>query len=162
MQRLPWFRLECRKTLLYKVLEEWKGTPYRHLCAVKGLGADCTLFVWEVMKEVGFIGSNVSNLPKMYGHYDYPKDRAMHSSDEVLLKVLRNIKTLKELSTDNIPETGDICCYKFFKSTSHLSVYYNGYIYQALDRCKVFPTRFDNTKFKKRLSAIFRPMEEII
>lgn len=154
----PFFESEERKKELLKVLESWKGTPYRHLVAVKGLGADCTLYVWEVMKELGAMGNNLSNIPKKHGHIHYPSDRAMHSKDEVILNVLRLVPYLKEIK-NKVPMTGDICCYKFFKSTSHLAIYYEGYIYQSLTKSEVLPVRFDDRQFKKRLSAIFRPME---
>jgi len=157
----PFFESEERKKELYDVLESWRGTPYRHLVAVKGLGADCTLYVWEVMKELNAVGSNLANIPKKHGHIHYPSDRAMHSTDEVILNVLRAVPYLKEFSKGSKPMSGDICCYKFFKSTSHMAIYYEGYIYQSLTKGEVLPIRFDDRQFKKRLTAIFRVMENI-
>ena len=154
----PFFRTQERKDELFKVLESWVGTPYRHLVAVKGLGADCTLFVWEAMQELDAIGKNVSNIPRKHGHIDYPRDRASHSREEVLLNVLRNVPYLKEIE-DLKPETGDLCCYKFGRSTGHMGVYYEGYVYQSMSGTEVLPINFNMEKFKRRLSAIFRVME---
>ena len=157
----PFFRTQERKDALFEILESWKGTPYRHLVAVKGLGADCTLFVWEAMQEAEAIGKNVSNIPRKHGHINYPRDRALHSREEVLLNVLRNVPYLKEIENiKNIePETGDICCYKFGRSTGHLGIYYEGYVYQSMSGTEVLPIQFRIGKFYKRLSAIFRVME---
>ena len=154
----PFFRTEERIEKLYEVLESWRGTPYRHLVAVKGLGADCTLFVWEAMKEVGSMGENIANIPRKFGYIDYPKDRALHSRKEVILNVLKNIPYLKEVK-NLVPQTGDICCYQFGRSTAHIAIYYEGYIYQSLTNSKVLPVNFNDLKFKKRLTAIFRIME---
>lgn len=154
----PFFRTQERKDELFEVLESWKGTPYRHLVAVKGFGADCTLFVWEAMQEAKAVGKNVSNIPRKYGHIDYPRDRALHSREEILLKVLRGMSHLIEIES-MVPETGDVCCYKFGRSTGHMAVYYEGYIYQSMSGTEVLPINFEMPKFKKRLSAVFRIME---
>ena len=162
----PFFGTQERKDELYKVLESWRGTPYRHLVAVKGLGADCTLFVWEALKELSAIGKNVSNIPMKHGHINYPRDRALHSREEVILNVLRNIPYLKEIesleSYKNDPTlrmAGDICCYQFGRSTAHIAIYYDGYIYQSLTKSEVLPINFNEKKFKEKLTAIFRVME---
>jgi len=157
----PFFRTQERKEELYRILESWKGTPHRHLVGVKDLGADCTLFVWEVMKEISAAGSKMSNIPKRHGHIHYPADRALHSREEVILNVLRSIPYLKEISVNDniIPETGDICCYQFGRSTAHMGIYYEGQVYQSLSKSKVLPINFKENKFKKRLTAIFRVME---
>jgi len=155
----PFFRTQERKDELYQVLESWKGTPYRHLVAVKGLGADCTLFVWEAMNELDAISKNVSNIPRKHGHIDYPRDRALHSREEVILNVLRGVPYLEEINVKSKPETGDICCYKFGRSTGHIGIYYEGYVYQSMSGTEVLPINFEMPKFRKRLSAIFRVME---
>jgi len=156
-----YFNTQERKDKLYKILEEWKGTPYRHLCAVKGLGADCTLFVWEVFKEMKIAENYIPNLPMKDGYLYYPKDRWMHSEEEVILNVLRSIPYLFEVQTDiyTVPNTGDICCYKFGKCTGHLSIYYEGYIYQVLTKSKLLPVNFNDMRFRRRLSTIFRLIE---
>lgn len=38
-----------------RALRAWIGTPYRHLCMVRGRGADCTLFVGGVLLECGIL-----------------------------------------------------------------------------------------------------------
>jgi len=154
----PFFESKERKKELKRVLKEWRGTPYRHLVAVKGLGADCTLFVWEVMKELGAMGSNLKNLPKKGGHLHHPKDRPLHSSEEVILNILRAVPYLKEIKSKS-PIDGDICCYKFFKSTSHIAIYFEGRIHQSLTNSEVLPISFKDRQFLKRLTAIFRVME---
>jgi cell wall-associated NlpC family hydrolase len=61
--------LQCKEELL-----SWIGTPYRHLKCVKGRGADCTLFLASVWKNIGI-------LKKLkYGYY--PRDWHIHTREE--------------------------------------------------------------------------------
>lgn len=155
----PYFNTEERQKHLHKVLESWVGTPHMHLVAKKGLGADCTLYVWEVMKELNAIGNKVGNIPRKHGHIDYPPDRAVHSTEEVLLKVLKGVPYLKEIDIKETPINGDICGYKLGKSTAHLGIYYNKRIYHSLTKRKVQRYPFHDRYFFKKLSCIFRVME---
>jgi len=157
----PYFKSDERRAELYKVLESWVGTPHRHLVAVKGRGADCALFSWEVMKEVGYT-KGIANIPRKYGHIDYPPDRAIHSKEEVLLNCMRTTPSFMEMDKSRTPMDGDICTYQFGKSTAHIAIYYNGRIYHAMSKSEVLPTRFDDKKFMARLTAVFRLMEEVV
>lgn len=58
--------------------ESWLGTPYRHLQRCKGRGADCTLFVGEVLLQTGLL----TRLE--YGYY--PRDWHQHTQDEYVLE----------------------------------------------------------------------------
>jgi len=156
----PYFTTKERQEELLEVLESWVGTPHMHLVAVKGLGADCALFVWEAMKESGGVKSIKIDLPRKHGHIDYPQDRALHSTEEVLLKALRSVSGLREMPVTTRPMNGDICCYQFGNSTAHLAVFYEGKIYHALTTREVHHTTFSEKKYMTRLTAIFRVMEE--
>ena len=152
------FRTPEIKDKLYNALESWKGTPYRPLVGVKGCGTDCILFVWEVMKEVNAVGTRINNVPMRNGRMDYSPDRALHSKEEVLLNILNDISYLDCIKNKK-PKTGDICCYKFGRSTSHLGIYYEGYIYHAMNKSYVMSVRFTDSLLRKRLTAIYRVME---
>jgi len=160
--RTPYFRSKERQEELLAILKSWEGTPHRHLVAVKGLGADCALFVWEVVREAGITAmKNVPNVPREHGHIHYPADRALHSTDEVILTVARSLPFLDEIPKGSPKKNGDICCYQMGKSTAHSAIYYGGDIYHSLTNSEVLPQSFEDKKLKKRLTAIFRVMEEV-
>ena len=160
--RTPYFRSKERQEELLAILKSWEGTPHRHLVAVKGLGADCALFVWEVVREAGITAmKNVPNVPRQHGHINYPPDRALHSREEVILTAMRSMDFLMELSKQQTPMNGDICAYQFGRSTAHIGIYYDGEIYHSLTGSEVLPQSFEDKKLKKRLTAIFRVMEEV-
>ena len=54
----------------------WIGTPHRHRWHKKGRGADCALFVAEVLVELGALSELA--LP------EYPPDWFMHSAQEII------------------------------------------------------------------------------
>ena len=56
----------------------WLGTPYRHLQAAKGRGADCTLFVGSCLVEAGYM----TRLDYDY----YPRDWHVHTGREFVLE----------------------------------------------------------------------------
>jgi len=161
-----YFSSEEKKEELRKLLYEWKGTPHRHLVAIKGKGADCTLFCWEILKEIGAMKDlRVDNIPMKEGYINYPQDRAVHNKDEILLQVLESVPILKTIfkgkvgSFVGVPKDGDVCCYQFGKSTAHMGIYFEGRVWQSLTNTEVYPEPFGTPKFKKRLSAIFRLVE---
>ena len=156
---VPYFLSKERQEDLFEILESWLGTPSNHRGgAVKGLGADCVSFVHESLKESGGIDGVKVNFP---ADADYPRDRALHSKEEVLLEILRSIPEVREYNKRTKPINGDICCYQFGLSTSHFALYYGGRIYHSLTRTEVHRTRFDEAKYLNRLTAIFRLMEKL-
>jgi cell wall-associated NlpC family hydrolase len=61
-----------------EVLNSWKGTPYRHLWMKKGRGADCSLFIGAVLKEL--------NIIKNVKHDFYPPDWFAHTPGLELIR----------------------------------------------------------------------------
>jgi cell wall-associated NlpC family hydrolase len=60
------------------IAESWLDTPYRHLQHCKGRGADCTLFLGDVLVEAGYLAEL---------EYDYyPRDWHLHTDDEFVLE----------------------------------------------------------------------------
>lgn len=58
--------------------ESWLGTPYRHLQRCKGRGADCTLFIGQVLLNTHILEELA------YGYY--PRDWHQHTQDEYVLE----------------------------------------------------------------------------
>lgn len=70
----PYFQDDAVWNEAKKILRSWKGTPYRHLCMVKGRGADCALFIASVWKELGILTA--------VEHDYYPRDWHVHTDDD--------------------------------------------------------------------------------
>ncbi len=61
-----------------KILESWRGTPYRHLTVKKGRGADCTLLVGASLVELGIL--------KKIEYEHYPRGWHTSTSKEWVLE----------------------------------------------------------------------------
>lgn len=72
------FENEREWTLFQDIARSWLGTPYRHLQAAKGRGADCTLFVGSCLVEAGY-------MTKLAYDY-YPRDWHIHTDHEFVLE----------------------------------------------------------------------------
>ena len=72
-------------------LEEWLGTPYRHFCAIKQRGADCALFLSQVL-------INLKILKKIEYKY-YSRDWHKNGIDEIFLNNF-NLNIKKNLRED--------------------------------------------------------------
>jgi len=107
------------------ILEEWRGTPWRHHCGVKGLGTDCIHFVGMVLKEMNLIKWRKGMVP------DYPADWHLHNTRELLKDALEKEVRGEFVGTSNFMN-GDIVLYHFGKASSHAAIYFDGYVYQAL------------------------------
>jgi len=155
------FRNEERKKQLYNVLESWKGTPYRHLGKIKGVAVDCIMVVWETMKELGALDAHLPNIPMKRGRIAYPKWASVHSEEEIIFNALRPLPYTVEMKNpkDSDIKTGDICCYRFGKSSGHMGIYYEGYLFHSVSKAPALYIIFTERKFRKRLTSVFRIME---
>ena len=119
-----YFYTEEKLEQLYAEMEEWRGTPYRHRCSKKGLGADCIGFVVGVLTAIGY--------KKKWKMPAYPKDWHLHNMESLLLNEVR-----AQMNSDLVPLTedrknGDILLYHFGKTTSHAGIVYNKWIYHSV------------------------------
>jgi len=132
---------------LKRILDEWIGTPFRHHCGVKGLGCDCIHFVARVFEELGVM-RNVT-IP------NYPKDWHLHNTRELLEEgIFRHLK-VEKVSLSNFMN-GDIICSHFGKAASHAGVFFDGYVYQALNEIGVRKINFSDKKFRARMKFAYR------
>jgi cell wall-associated NlpC family hydrolase len=135
------------KDRLKKILDSWISTPYRHACGVKGLGCDCIYFVARVYEEMGLLNNVI--IPK------YPKDWHLHNTRELLEEgIIKNLNTEKVSLFDFM--SGDIICSHYGKAASHAGIYFDGYIYQALNHIGVCKINANDKKFKKRMRFAYR------
>lgn len=135
---------------LKKVLDGWLGTPFRHHCGVKGLGCDCIHFGARIFEELGLLIDVV--IP------DYPKDGHLYNNIELLEEGIVKHLNVEEISLSNFMN-GDIISSLFGKS-AHLSIYFDGYLYQALNGIGVRKINFKDKKFKKRMKFAYRVLKK--
>lgn len=132
---------------LKRILDEWLNTPFRHKCGVKGLGCDCIHFAVRVYEELGILTDVV--IP------DYPKDWHLHNTRELLEE-----ETLKNINAERIGlfnlMNGDVIYSHFGKAASHAGIYFDGYVYQALNNIGVRKINFNDKKFRKRMRFAYR------
>lgn len=88
----------------------------------------------------------------------YPQDWHIHNNEELLLNSLREQNYLQEVSSP--VEIGDILVFKYGKASSHVGIYVNNTIYHSINNRTVIRTPFRDPTFRKRMTAIFRCMDE--
>lgn len=134
---------------LQRILDTWIGTPYRHHCGVKGLGADCIHFVARVFEELGVLKWRKGIVP------DYPRDWHMHNTRELLME--RLLKEFNVVAVDlNNPMNGDILLSHYGKAASHAAIYCGGYVYQSVENIGVCKIHFSDQKFRQQMKYAFR------
>lgn len=141
-----------KQRLLKKVLEDWIGTPFRHHCGIKGLGCDCIHFVARIFEEVGFLTWHKNMIPK------YPKDWHVHNTRELLAEKILENSNVEEIGLSEL-ENGDIILSHYGKAASHVGIYFDGYVYQALNKIGVRKINFADKSFRRRMKLAYRLLE---
>lgn len=136
---------------LKSVLDSWIGTPFRHYCGVKGLGCDCVHFVVYVLIETGILVWHKNLIPT------YSKDWPTHNSRELFAEELAKNAKVAKVEFDDL-QNGDVILFFSGKGASHGGIYFDGYIYQALDEIGVCKIRFTDRLLQKRMRFAFRMM----
>lgn len=87
----------------------WLRTPYHHLAAVKGAGADCAMFPLAVYQHIGFVPSDlvVDN---------YPIDWAFHRDEERYLEMVERFG--REIDPERMGP-GDFVVWRYGRTFSH-------------------------------------------
>lgn len=62
---------------ILRIIDSWRGTPYRHMTMVKKRGADCTLFLAAIFSEAGL-------LTRIDKPDYYSKDWNVHTREEMV------------------------------------------------------------------------------
>ena len=132
---------------LFRELEEWLGTPYKHLSSTKKVGVDCIQFVGGVFQAIGVV--EVVTIPA------FAKDWAFHTHDERLYKIFCKTSWVVEVPLKEVMN-GDILLYRFGKSTSHAGIYFDKNVYQAIDTVGVHKLLYRDKRFYRRRQYNFR------
>jgi cell wall-associated NlpC family hydrolase len=134
---------------LEKILQEWLGTPYRHHCGVKGLGADCIHFVARVFEEMGILTWRKDLMP------DYPRDWHLHSPRQRLAESIEKEFRVVRIGLDELM-AGDIVLHHFGQAASHAAIFSQGSVFHAIDRRGVLRTPVTDTKFRRHAQFAYR------
>jgi len=148
---------------LKEILDSWidPPTPFRHQCGVKGLGCDCAYFMARVFEEIGVLQWRKNLMP------DYPKDWHLHNTRELLKETFE-----KEFNADSIGQfkdgffkfkagfdsffNGDVILLHYGKAASHIGIFYDGYLYQAIEMVGVCRASAHEKSLKKRMRFAYR------
>jgi cell wall-associated NlpC family hydrolase len=85
----------------------WKGTPYHHLAAVKGVGVDCAMLVVEVFRSTGLVPADLDPRP-------YVPDWHLHRGEEKFIGWLEQFA-----DPVDIGQAGDVMVWRFGRTYSH-------------------------------------------
>lgn len=94
----------------------WLGTPYHHHARVMGVGVDCAQILVAVALDLGFLTERQALLVP-----NYPPEWHLHNREEHLLDYLELLGCVKVSN----PLPGDIMCFKFGRTCSHVGILIN-------------------------------------
>jgi len=143
-----YFTSSDNQATLKKELDEWLGTPFRHLAGVKQVGADCIHFTNAVYQAVGAI-----RLPVNIPHYD--SDWCHHISKEIFYLALKARADIIEVPLKSVMN-GDLVLYKFGRATSHCGIYFDRVVYQAVQLSGVQKVLYVDKRWHRRRRFNFR------
>ncbi len=158
----PYFDDEQNRQRFQEILDSWKGTPYRHFTAVKGCGADCTLFIASALVEAGIL-DGVS-----YSYY--PRDWHLNTQEEMVLGYIE--KNVREhlapgFSIDRLPagsplQWGDVMGFALTKMnvTNHLGILVENNMMLGAISCRDVREVELRDYWMRHMSCVFRLMRE--
>jgi cell wall-associated NlpC family hydrolase len=130
---------------IIKQILSWKGTPWLHGQAVKGVGVDCVQFIVAVAKDLGWI-------PRDFKTVAYNVDHAMHNDNSILEAELE--KHCTRIAFEEL-RPGDILSFVQGRCASHAAYYIGaGKMVHAHIRDGVAETSISELKLK--LSSCWR------
>lgn len=136
---------------LKRVLDSWiePPTPFRHQCGVKGMGCDCAWFVARVFEEVGVLQWRKDLMP------DYPRDWHLHNTRELLKEKFEKEFKCEPISLGSFAN-GDVILSHYGKAASHIGIFSDEYLYQALEGVGVCRTFAGERGLRKRMRFAYR------
>lgn len=130
-------------------IKEWRGTPFRHFCAVKKAGADCIHFALTVYQNVGAVKDALH-----YVHW-YSHDWCHHTKEQKLYDGLTKHPSFVEINY-NHPENGDLILYQFGLAASHCGIYFDGSVHQSINQIGVNRMYYKDPAWARRRKFGFR------
>lgn len=151
---------------LWRIFKEelltWEGTPYRHLQCTKGAGADCTLFLADVLLKTGILLK--VERPRYYAKdwYVDPNNSIIHEQFQQNFNKHSNPKYQWEFSTGVGEVKGDILLFSLKKNRQphHSAILLEkNNIFHVSENQAAMVSKL-TPKFKKYCKAFYRLMEK--
>ena len=143
------FNSKVNQEVLIKELNEWIGTPFRHLAGVKKVGADCIHFALTVYDTIGATKNSLHYIPK------YAHDWCHHTMEQKLYTGLKKHKAFVETGYVE-PMNGDLILYQFGKAASHCGIYFDGSVHQSINLIGVHKMYYKDRAWANRRRYGFR------
>ena len=140
---------EEKQKELKRILDEWMGTPFRHQCGVKGLGSDCAYFAARVFEEIGVLQWRKNLMP------DYPKDWHLHNTRELLKEMIEKEFRCESIGFESFLN-GDMVLLHYGKAASHVGIFFDGHLYQAIEQVGVCRASAQEKGLRKRMRFAYR------
>lgn len=134
---------------LFKEINEWIGTPYRHRCMVKQKGTDCIHFLHGVYLGINIVKKKIK-LP------DYAPDWHLHHRKELLYHGIMQTGLFEDIPVHDKLMNGDILLYRYGNACSHCAIYFDQYIYHSLTGKAVSKNPCNDPTWFSRLKYILR------
>lgn len=152
----PFFRTPERLTNFQCAAHRWMGTPFAPHAAMLGVGVDCVSLLSQLYDEAGFQWR--TNLPDDFPAYTCDGGQASQSK---VIRFLAGRPDLERIADVDSPLiTGDILCFTASKTVHHVGAVVRGRRFiHAIRSHGVILSLVDDPTYRKRLEAIFRPVE---
>lgn len=130
------------RTAILESVSTWIGTPYHHHARVLGVGVDCAQLLVAIAIDTHMLTERQAELVP-----NYPPEWHLHNKEEHMLEYLE----LMGCTETDTPLPGDIMCFKFGRSCSHLGILVNDtqFIHACMRSGKVVLNTI-NEDWKKR------------
>lgn len=141
-------------------LMTWEGTPYRHLQKTKGCGADCTLFITEVMAEIGVMKGvpAIQYYPKNWFSHER-SNRVLYMFKEAFERFTNQPFEWKQHEKEEKPMRGDVMLFCLRPRTGvihHSGVYLGDSMMFHGTTSNVFKPDVFTDKWEKFRTGLFR------
>lgn len=152
---IPAYHLTIRRLELIDAARSWLGTPFRKGAAIKGAGADCVHLAHEVYAASGF------QLPPIATEYSL--DAARHLKLSKLIQWIEASARFSSLSSPLSSVPGDLLLFTIGRIEHHVGIQITASTFiNAIKRHGVCELNLHDSTWAKRLSAVYRPMEEAL
>ncbi|MCD6051259.1 MAG: hypothetical protein K0Q55_2662 [Verrucomicrobia bacterium] len=146
-----YYENRARQADLLREAQEWLGTPFLPHAHVKGGGVDCVWLAAGLYLGTGHL--------REFKPGNYSMDGGHHNSFSLVTQWVEQSKRFTPVEFP--PEVGDLLCFRIGKCIHHVGVVLTEKTFlHVVQGGAVRESRIDDTTWRKRLSAIYRPVEK--
>ena len=89
---------------------------------------------------------------------DYPKDWHFHTTRELVKEQVEKELRCEPIGLDHF-SNGDIILFHFGKASSHMGIFFDGYVYRSLEGVGVCRSTVEEKGLKKRMRFAYRMLK---